>query len=233
VAESDLFAQVPHRRTLKEPFDMTRTVAPEVIETLKAAVANGSVVSGSVDPDHVEELRVLTTRALEIEIETPLTYKESVDLFRIGHREVNANPDGIDFSGPVFEAMHLTGTFSRDVALDRSSVAFQEGLKAVLANSETAMGHFWQVTPGNSRADQIRAGQDWLRLHLAATALGLGVQPLSQALQEYPEMAALYAQVHERLAPGGGTVQMLARVGYGPEVPVSPRWPLEAKIIDG
>ena len=233
VAESVLFAQVPHRRTLKEPFDMTRTVAPEVIETLKAVVANGSVVSGSVDPDHVEELRVLTTRALEIEIETPLTYKESVDLFRIGHREVNANPDGIDFSGPVFEAMHLTGTFSRDVALDRSSVAFQEGLKAVLANSQTAMGHFWQVTPGNSRADQIRAGQDWLRLHLAATGLGLGVQPLSQALQEYPEMAALYAQVHERLAPGGGTVQMLARVGYGPEVPVSPRWPLEAKIIDG
>ena len=31
-----------------------------------------------------------------IEIETPRTYKESVDLFRIGRAEVDANPDGID-----------------------------------------------------------------------------------------------------------------------------------------
>jgi hypothetical protein len=57
------------------------------------------------------------------------------------------------------------------------------------------------------------------------------MQPLSQALQEFPEMAELYAQVHDRLAPGGGTVQMWARLGYGPAVPPSPRWPLDAKIV--
>ncbi|MEM9756694.1 MAG: twin-arginine translocation pathway signal protein, partial [Pseudomonadota bacterium] len=68
-------------------------------------------------------------------------------------------------------------------------------------------------------------------VNLAATAEGVGFQPLSQALQEYPEMDALYAQVHAMLAPEGGTVQMLARIGYGPDVPVSPRWPLEAKLV--
>jgi hypothetical protein len=93
------------------------------------------------------------------------------------------------------------------------------------------MGHVWLVTGTNSRRDQIAAGADWLRVNLAATSLGLGTQPLSQALQEYPEMSVLRMNVHSRLAPEGGTVQMLARIGYGPDVPPSPRWPLEAKIV--
>ena len=66
---------------------------------------------------------------------------------------------------------------------------------------------------------------------LLVAAAGLGLQPLSQALQEYPEMDALYRQVHDRLAPAGGTVQMLGRIGYGPQVAPSPRWPLEAKLV--
>ena len=229
-APDPLFAQVPYRRSLKEPFDTDRTVDQAVLDRVLAA-ARGTKVAGSVRPDDIAAFRELSHEALRIEIETPHTYKESVDLFRIGHREVDANPDGIDFSGPMFEAMALTGTFTRDAALNRSSMAYTEGLKAVFANTDTGMGHLWQVTTGNSRADQIAAGRDWLRLNLAATAEGLGMQPLSQALQEYPEMAALYAEIHDKLAPDGGTVQMFARVGYGPEVGQSPRWRLEEKIV--
>ena len=196
------------------------------------AAAQGTRVGGSVDAADIAHFRTLSHDALRIEIETPHTYKESVDLFRIGHREVNANPDGIDFTGPMFEALALTGMFTREVALDQSSTAYQGGLDAVFANTDTAMGHVWQVTSGNTRADQIAAGRDWLRLNLATTALGLGMQPLSQALQEYPEMVALYTEIHDALAPDGGTVQMFARIGYGPEVGQSPRWPVDAKIVN-
>jgi hypothetical protein len=110
-------------------------------------------------------------------------------------------------------------------------MVFAQGRDAVLANTDTAMAHFWLVTGSNTRQDQIAAGRDWVRVHLAATALGLGLQPLSQALQEFPEMAACYAQAHQKLAPAGGTVQMLARLGYATPVGPSPRWPLDAKII--
>ena len=70
-----------------------------------------------------------------------------------------------------------------------------------------------------------------MRINLTGTALGSGMQPLSQALQEFPEMAPLYDRVHRMLAPEGGTVQMWARLGYGPTVGPSPRWPLDAKIV--
>ncbi|WP_299732775.1 twin-arginine translocation pathway signal protein [uncultured Tateyamaria sp.] len=228
--EPALFDQVMARRSLKEPFDTTRTVDPATLAGVLAAARRTSV-AGSVDPGDVAELREISHAALRIELDTPRTYQESVDLFRIGSREVAANPDGIDFTGPMFEAMALTGMFTREGALDRSSMAYSEGEKAVFANTDTAMGHLWQVTRGNTRADQIEAGRDWVRLNLATAAAGLGMQPLSQGLQEYPEMSGIYDQLHKRLAPDGGTVQMFARIGYGPEVGQSPRWPLESKFV--
>jgi hypothetical protein len=155
-----------------------------------------------------------------------------VDLFRIGRAEVDANPDGIDFTGPLFEVLGATGLMTREASLDTGSQAYQAGLAAVYANTDTAMGFVWLVTEGNARPDQIATGADWLRVNLAATAAGVAFQPLSQALQEYPEMAQLYRDLHARLAPEGGTVQMLARIGYGPEVAPSPRWPLETKILN-
>lgn len=228
--EPDLFGQVMHRRSLKEPFDTDRPVDQATLDKVLSA-ATRTTVAGSIAADDIAALRVLSHEALRIEIETPHTYKESVDLFRIGRREVDANPDGIDFSGPMFEAMALTGTFSREAALEQDSLAYEGGLKAVFANADTAMGHLWQITPTNTRADQIAAGRDWLRLNLATTRAGLGMQPLSQALQEYPEMSELYSEVHDRLAPAGGTVQMFARIGYGPDIAQSPRWDIESKIV--
>lgn len=232
VARDPLFALVPARRSNKEPFDMSRPLVPDMLAQMAAAASNGTRFGGTVDPAETAELRALTREALRIEVETPHTYQESVDLFRIGRREVDANPDGIDFSGPLFETMHLTGMFSREMAADRTSIAFKSGMDAVYANADTAMGHVWLVTADNSRETQIATGADWLRVNLAATALGLGFQPLSQALQEFPEMAGPHGQVHERLAPDGGTVQMLSRIGYGPAVANSPRWPLESRIMN-
>lgn len=233
VRPDSLFAHVLERRSLKEPYDLTRPVTDATLLTIRSAAMRGSRVTARGDAPHVERLRQLTHAALEVEIDTPHTYKESVDLFRIGAAEVNANPDGIDFSGAMFESLHFVGMMTREAALDQQSTAFVEGKKAVLANTDTAMAHIWQVTPGNSRTDQITAGRDWVRLNLATTAAGVAVQPLSQALQEYPEMKSHYDAVHKMLAPEGGTVQMLGRLGYAETVPASPRWPLEAKIVKG
>jgi hypothetical protein len=230
VQPAPLFAHVLNRRSNKEPFDLTRPLPADTVDILAEATLGS--FGGTIDPDEVAQWRAFTREALRIEIETPLTYKESVDLFRIGRAEVDANPDGIDFTGPLFEVMGATGLFTREAALDRSSQAYKAGLDAVYANTDSAMGHVWLVTQGNTRPDQIATGADWLRINLAATAAGVAFQPLSQALQEYPEMAALYRDLHTRLAPDGGTVQMLARIGYGPEVAPSPRWPLESKVLN-
>ncbi len=231
ITPDPLFAHVLNRRSTKEPYDTVRALPADTLTTLQSAVT-GTRFGGTIDQADVAKWRTLTREALRIEIETPRTWRESVDLFRIGKAEVDANPDGIDFTGPMFELMGATGLFTRAAVLDTTSQAYKAGLDAVYANTDTAMGHVWLTTASNTRADQLACGADWLRVNLAATGAGLAFQPLSQALQEYPEMAGPYKTVHERLAPHGGTVQMLARIGYGPAVPPSPRWPLDAKIMN-
>jgi hypothetical protein len=66
-------------------------------------------------------------------------------------------------------------------------------------------------------------------VELVRAGLGHGAREI---MQEYPEMASIYDDIHTRFAPNGGTVQMLCRLGYGPEIGATPRWPLEAKILD-
>ena len=69
-------------------------------------------------------------------------------------------------------------------------------------------------------------------MQLAANAAGLAFHPLSQALQEFGEMAELYRRAHEELgATNGQVVQMLTRLGYAPDVPAAPRWPLESRLV--
>lgn len=230
-AEPDpLWQHVMARRSNKEPFDTNRPVSTVQLAPVLAS-ARQTELGGSVAPDDIAYWRNLTNEALRIEVVTPHTFQESVDLMRIGKREINANPDGIDLGGPLFDSLAAVGLLDREAVADPSTPAYRQGLAAVLENADTAMGHVWMVTKGNSRLDQIAAGADWLRVNLACTAQGLGFQPLSQALQEYPEMAEIYAETHARLAPSGGTVQMLARIGYGPAVAASPRWPVEAKLV--
>ncbi len=228
-----LFAHVMKRRTQKDPYDLSRDVSDGVLAELEAACLNGTRPGTTNQGQRVAELRQLSRDALIVEVETPHTFKESVDLFRIGRKEVNENPDGIDFSGPLFQGLHRAGLMTREGTLNPQSTMFEQGLAAVLENADTAMAHIWLVTEVNDRSAQINAGRDWMRVNLAATGLGVAMQPLSQALQEYPEMAVHYSKVHKMLAQDGGTVQMMARLGYCDAVPESPRWPIEKKLLNG
>jgi hypothetical protein len=223
-APDPLFASVLDRRSCKAPF-ADRPVMPVPALTALADI--------HADPARVAALRALTWAAFEVEATTRRTLKESVDLFRMGRSEIEASPDGIDLGGPMLEALMLAGLLTREGQLDPSSREFAQTM-AMYREMLTATPAYAVIrTPANARADQVAAGRRWLRLNLTTTALGLALHPVSQALQEYPEMAPHRAAAHDMLARPGETVQMLGRLGYGPEVPPSPRWPLEAKLRHG
>jgi hypothetical protein len=60
------------------------------------------------------------------------------------------------------------------------------------------------------------------------------MHPWSQALQEYPKMAQLHAEAERLLnAPDEARVQMLARIGYGPQIPPAPRRGLQQHLLTG
>ena len=221
-----LFQHVMARRSCKEPFE-SKPVPASAVQKLS------TLADVITDPTRVKELRALTWEAWKTEVYTHRTMKESVDLMRFGKSEINANPDGIDLGGPFLEALMLVGVLSREAQLDQNSSGFKEGVRIYQEMLMATPAYAVLTTSGNSRADQIAAGRRWLRLNLTTTALGLSLHPVSQALQEFPEMAPHYKNAHRMLAKPGHTVQMLGRLGYGPEVARSPRWPLETRIRNG
>jgi hypothetical protein len=228
-----LFAHVLVRRSYKEPFDIARSVAEATLNGLVAQAAPHLMVDITNDRSVVDSLRDLAWRAHLVEMETPRTLMESVDLMRIGKGEIEAAPDGIDLGGPMLEALNLAGVLTRETLADPNSTAYAQGTEMYREIIGTAMGFVWVVSPANARTDQLAAGRDWVRLNMAAAGLGLGLHPLSQALQEYAEMEALYAELHKKLgivAPA--RLQMFGRVGYGAPVGPSPRWPVESRLIE-
>lgn len=85
----------------------------------------------------------------------------------------------------------------------------------------------------NSRENQVKSGMLYSRLILKAHSLGLVMQPLSQPLEEYPEMGNIYQEIHKIYANDGSTIQMLIRIGKPTmEVPKSIRQEV-SKIIEG
>ncbi|MCG6121410.1 MAG: twin-arginine translocation pathway signal protein [Microvirga sp.] len=230
IARDPLFAHVLARRSNKEPYDATRAVGEDALAAI-ARAARSNAPRFTNDPGRVADLRTKAWDAMQTEITTYETMKESVDLMRVGRAEIEANPDGIDLGGAFIEGLATAGLFRKEDLLDPSSSAFAQQMPMLKAPFDTAMAFLWLTTPGNSRIDQILAGRDYLRVNLAATAMGVDIHPLSQALQEFEAMGPHFAAMRETLdiAPAE-TLQMFARLGYGPEVKAGPRWPYETRI---
>lgn len=223
-----LFKQVLNRRSTKEPFDTLRQVEDATLTTLKG---NDPNIHTTNDAQLVAKLRDLTMEAFMIEIETPRTYKESIDLMRIGNKEVAANPDGIDLGGSFFSIIKNLGLTTHEKLADPNSIAYKQGIPPFRDIMYSSMAFSWITSSGNTRMDQLKVGIKYLISNLRAAEMGLSMHPISQALQEYHEMAATYQKLHELMGiKSPGRIQMLSRLGYGPQVVFSPRWPLKTRI---
>lgn len=227
-----LFAAIPNRRSNKAPFDTTQPVEKSVLDTLMAHRSPQAEIGTSVDEGLVQRLRAQTWDAWNTEFITRRTWQESVDLMRIGKREIDSNPDGISIGGPFLEVLAIAGQLSREQLARPGTLAYSASADRYRPIITSSMGYAWITTRGNSRTEQLAAGRAFVRMNLEAARQGLGFHPVSQALQEFPEMAKSFADVHATLgAPQGARIQMLARLGYGSVATKTPRWPLASRLI--
>ncbi|RYY97962.1 MAG: twin-arginine translocation pathway signal protein [Comamonadaceae bacterium] len=231
-----LFAQVLRRHTPKMRFDTARAVYAQTLQDLvEAGGSDRSVQSGgTVDMARVQPLRKLCLDAARVELLTPATAMESVRLMRVGPDEILQHRDGISINSPMARIFSALGQFDRSRAPTAESAAFKQAFQTFDDYSNTAMGFVWLSTARNGRNDQIETGRAYVRQQLQATAAGVGIHPMSQALQEFAEMAPHFETAHrlllDRPAPrtaSDPTVQMMCRIGYPvAPAPATPRRPL-------
>ena len=222
-----LFAQILKRRTNREAYE-SKEVPKAAMDDITASVASYPVKVGFVgagEADLIRKHRAIAAEAWRIELVTPRTILESYKVLRVGPGEISKYRDGLTLNKPFVRMLVGLGLFDRSKAPAPDDYAVTSQISECSTTLASTPAFFWLVTEGNDRKTQVDAGRAYVRTQLAATAHGLSMQPLSQALQEYPEQAGPYAQIHDLLgAPAPRyTVQMWARLGYAPAIGPSPR----------
>jgi hypothetical protein len=228
-----LFTQILRRRTNRSVYDLARPVPAAAWQAMAAAIGPHPLRFGQVGPeapDALQRHRDVAAEAWKIELTTPRAMLESFHVLRIGAAEVAKHRDGLTLMDPVPVALARLGLFDRTRAPGPDDYATTSQIREFDAKLASTPGFLWMVSEGNDRATQVNAGRAYARLQLAATAQGIALQPLQQALQEYPEQAGPYARIRELVGAGdpGRTVQMWARAGFAPEVSPAPRRGVDA-----
>ena len=238
-----LFAEIFKRRTNREAYEAKEPSAQSV-QAITASVASFTRAAGAdlamrvgfargAQEQVMQQHRAIAAEAFRIETVTPRTMLESFKVLRVGPSEIAQHRDGIAMMSPMVRALVAAGLFDRNKPPKADDAAVTGQIKDFNAKIATTPAFFWLITEGNDRKTQINAGRAYVRAQLAATAQGLSMQPLSQALQEYPEQAQTYADIHQLLqAPAPRyTVQMWTRLGYARPIGPSPRRGLESHLI--
>jgi hypothetical protein len=235
VRRDPLFAQVLRRRTNRLAYDPARPPAAQTIAGIVAAAASPALRCGVTGPGDasIARQRAIANEAWAIELRTPRTLMESYRWLRVGPSEIARERDGLSMNDPFIRAVTAVGLFDRTKAPAPGDANIEKQVRDFEARIASTPAFFWMVSTGNDRRTQVAAGRAYVRAQLAATAAGLSMHPLQQALQEYPEQAATYAAIHDLLGAKrpDETVQMWARLGVAPEVQPAPRRGLQAHLV--
>lgn len=207
----DLFQSIEARRTNHKIYE-PRSVAPQVLARLRACCVPGEGLALFLTSDHDVKRKVhgLVVHADAVQFADPAWREE------LGHW----------IGQGVFGAPWLIAKMSQLAVtyLDLGHATARADSQVLM--SAPMLGVI--TSAANDREAQVRSGQLFERVHLAATHSGVALQPMSQIVELADTKAALAS-----LLPGDiGFPQQPFRLGYAdPEPEHTPRRPLEEVML--
>ncbi|WP_412078695.1 Acg family FMN-binding oxidoreductase [Streptomyces xanthophaeus] len=215
---ASLHPAVRRRHSSRFPFK-EEEVPPALLDGLRAAALLEGCRLAVPDAWHTETVLGLVHDSEHREEMDPALQAETTAWTRAGTPDEPVRPDGIPANafGPKQSGR---GSAVRDFG--RSQTVPGRGWAAFERRPQIAL----LGTSGDAPEDWLRAGQALERVLLQATADGLVTSMTSQPL-EWPELRWTVRD------PGAAMshVQMVIRLGYGPQGPATPRRPV-AEVLD-
>jgi nitroreductase len=217
---------IRNRRTVRQGY-MPKEIAAAHVRIL-AEQTDGHLAYFPRGSEHAACLRDATVENYRVQAGRDEAQQELVRWLRLDDRAVREHRDGLSLEG--MEITGIKGWFLRHFAepADFFKVSYrQQGIDGTAALA--AQGGGWIIinSPGQTVSDLIASGRRFQRLALSAQELGIGIQPMSQVLEEESGMALIAANHPRGLWP-----QFVLRVGYLTHfpAPVSPRIPVEGFV---
>lgn len=218
--------------TYRVPYRETQLSA-EDIETLEALSTENVTILIFQDPKNLKSLGNIVLRAAEVEAGNEGVQQEGFELFRPNEWKKNEYRYGFSLNGQGLPAVNvhlMQGLISLFPFMNSPKASGKAFLSQAESAVENTPAYALIITKGNTRKEQVEAGILYSRFLLKATDMGYSMQPMSQALEEYPEMAEIYKEIHREYAGENETIQMLVRLGV-PEKEVPPTMRLDVTEI--
>jgi hypothetical protein len=221
--------------TNRAPYQSAK-LSPEQINELKNINTDDNMtIKIFQDKEDLDKLGDYVMKGAFIEAGVNRVMEETEAIFRANEYEKNKYRYGFSVEGQGTSGImkHLMqGLVTLFPSLNSGKAAADTFIKSAQTGVDNTPAYAMIITKDNTRLSQVKSGMLYSKMILAARQQGLVMQPLSQVLEEYPEMNQLYSEIHQDYAPEGGTIQMLVRLGQpAQEVPQSMRRDVMELII--
>ncbi|MCE9597561.1 MAG: hypothetical protein K8S54_06295 [Spirochaetia bacterium] len=156
--------------------------------------------------------------------------------FRFSDSEIQDKRDGIGLPGKGITGFTRWMAETFFVSADPKKFHDPDGTNLFLSrykeNVETSRGIVYWQTSANTMKDWVQTGFDYARFQLAITSLGYVMHPMSQLLQEYPEMNDLQKKFNQLTGVNApAKIQMIVRLGRSDYQYLSPRRSAKSMLI--
>jgi hypothetical protein len=187
---------------------------------------------GWIPEDQRTRVLEIAAQAMTIEAEDHDLYDETRIWFRYSDREIAEKGDGLhaDTAGLSGLSLALGRRFINDGNWHKP---YNRGpyLKGFRRSVSATTALLTLTTATNTMRDWIVTGRAYVRAQLSAGSFGLRFQPISQVLQEFPQMDQLRTEMEQLVGiTAPAKLQMLVRVGRTTPPALSPRRDLRAII---
>jgi nitroreductase len=232
-----LFAAIPRRHTSRGAYDTARPVTQGRLDALGGLVDFPGVellwFTAAADKRRFGDLTTRATRAI---IADPQQSADDFAWYRTDWDEIQAKKDGItiDPSGKSLLIRDLAKVLP--VSRQQNNDGWLSGTRDTQIPTAAAFGALVVREPLDP-ISRLQVGRAWQRLHLSATAAGLGMQPLCQVLERIDRersagLPADFSSAMAELLPESQHAIMTFRIGYPTsEALRSPRRPAATVIL--
>lgn len=220
---SELCDAIPRRQSCRAEFDGRGVSPSDLARLLEAAETHGVDIAPVTEPADIEKIRDLVLAGNDAQMADPAFIGKLKSWMRFNPSAALARGDGL-YSAASGNPVLPTWAGASLFDLVFNAEAENDKYARHLASSAGVMVF---SAMAESPEHWISVGRACQRFALQATALGLKTAFINQPV----EVASLRDDLAAIVGFSGRRPDIVMRFGYGPDLPMSPRRPIEAAII--
>lgn len=214
--ESPLYNGIYLADTNRGNYKMEAPDASQISQLLKLPNQDSLSITLYTDQTDLNKIGNYVMESATIEAGVTRAMDESNAIFRANEKEKNKYRWGYSVEGQGasgFKRYLLQGLITMFPSINEGKGASDNFIHYTKTAVDHTAAYAVITTSSNTRTDQVLSGMLYSRMILTGHTMGLAMQPLSQVLEEYPEMKQPYDNFRNDYAGQGQTVQMLLRIG--------------------